>query len=145
MTVEAIERSMHHAHAWLTDVAKELGSDDRRLAYRVLRAYLHLLRDRLTVEEAAHLAAQLPHFWRGVFFEGWVPARVPQRWRDRETFLRRLADDAQLAGTTDASFAAAAVTAALRRHVAAGEMDDVLRALPEAVRPLLAPQGADNG
>jgi uncharacterized protein (DUF2267 family) len=32
---------------------------------------LHVLRDRLTPEQAVHLGAQLPILVRGVYYEGW--------------------------------------------------------------------------
>ncbi|MGZ4255190.1 MAG: DUF2267 domain-containing protein [Solirubrobacteraceae bacterium] len=51
---------MEKAHVWLPEVAAELGTDDHHYVYRVLRAVLHAVRDRLTVDEAAQLAAQLP-------------------------------------------------------------------------------------
>src|ERR671915_454649 len=100
--VDAIERSVHKTNQWLHELAGELGTDERT-AWRVLRAYLQLLRDRLTIEEAAQLAAQLPHLLRGLFYEGWDPSRTPETYRDRETFLARLAERAQLAGPTEAS------------------------------------------
>jgi uncharacterized protein (DUF2267 family) len=56
-------------NTWL----KQLG-EDRGDAYRVLRAVLHTLRDRLTVDEAAQFAAQLPELVRGVFYDSAKPA-----------------------------------------------------------------------
>ena len=38
------------AHTWVCDVAREFDTEDREFAYRVLRAWLHTLRDRHTVE-----------------------------------------------------------------------------------------------
>lgn len=57
--VDALDRSIHNSNAWLADLESELG-EDRQSLYRMLRAFLHVLRDRLTVEEGARLAAQLP-------------------------------------------------------------------------------------
>ena len=51
----------------------------RQQSYAALRAVLHALRDRLPVQESADLAAQLPVLIRGIYYEGWDPARVP--WR----------------------------------------------------------------
>ena len=42
---------------------------DRRYAYRILRAFLHTVRDRLTVDEAAQLAAQAKQSRRFAFEE----------------------------------------------------------------------------
>ena len=136
-SVDAIERSVHKTNEWLTDLAAELGHEDREEAWRILRAFLQLLRDRTTVDEGAQLAAQLPHLLRGVFYEGFDPSRVPEKLRDRDAFLQRLADRAQLAGATDASLAAEAATRTLRRHIAAGELDEVLGQLPEPIRAVL--------
>ncbi|MFD1049696.1 DUF2267 domain-containing protein, partial [Kibdelosporangium lantanae] len=67
------------AYEWLRVIADQLGTDDVHEAYQVLRPWLHLLRDRLSVPGAAHLAAQLPELLRGVFYDGWRPSEVPVR------------------------------------------------------------------
>ena len=69
-----IEHSVEKTHIWLKEIAEELGDEDRQYAYRALRAVLHTLRDRLTVDVAAKLAAQLPTLIRGVYYEDWDPA-----------------------------------------------------------------------
>jgi uncharacterized protein (DUF2267 family) len=135
--LDVIDRSVEKTHIWLNDLAEELATEDGHHAYRVLRAFLHALRDHLTVDEAAALAAQLPIFVRGVFYEGWDPSRTPEHARDLESFLERIASDAGLAGGTEASFAATAASRVMRRHVSAGEGDSVLRALPHHLRELL--------
>lgn len=137
--LEVFDRSVHKSTEWVNAVARELGSDDRRYAYRVLRAYFHVLRDRLTVDEAAHLAAQLPHLLRGVFYDGWDPSKTPQTYRDRDTFLSRLTEGARLPGPDDAASAARAATEVLREHVSPGQVRDVLHVLPGPIRTLLQP------
>ena len=71
------------------------GTSDRHLAYRILRTWLHCLRDRLSVEVAAHFDAQLPELLRGVFFGGWNPSRVPQKY-DRAAYVTRFAREARI-------------------------------------------------
>jgi uncharacterized protein (DUF2267 family) len=137
-TVDAIERSVQKTNEWVVDLARELGTDDRDSAWRMLRAYLQVLRDRLTLDEAAQLAAQLPHLLRGVFYEGLDPGHQPEPIRDRETFLARLAERAQLADTADAEAVAAAATRVLSRHVTPGELDDVMAQLPAEIREVLS-------
>jgi uncharacterized protein (DUF2267 family) len=133
--VDAIDRSVQKTHEWLNDLAAELGTDERT-AWRVLRAYLQVLRDRLTIDEAAQLAAQLPQLLRGVFYEGFDPGRQPEKIRDRDVFLTRLGERAEV---EDAAAAAAAVTRVLRRHIADGEIDEVLSPLPAEIRKVLDP------
>ena len=75
-TVEGIERTVQKTYEWLGALCDKLGIDNRAEAYRSLRAFLHLLRNRVTVDEAANFAAQLPLLLRGVFYEEWVPAKT---------------------------------------------------------------------
>ena len=138
--VDVIDRSVEKTHIWLGDLAEALGSEDRHYAYRVLRAFLHALRDHLTVDEAASLAAQLPIFIRGVFYEGWDPSGTPEHVRDLESFLARIASEAGLAGETEASIAATAANRVLSRHISAGEAGSVLHDLPAPLREFLTPR-----
>ena len=108
-----------------TDADRRPGRHDRRV------------RDQLTVDEAAKPAAQLPIFVRGVSFEGWDPSRTPKHACDIDSFLTRIAGEAQLAGKTQASLAATAASRVLRRHISAGEGDSVLNALQQHLRELL--------
>jgi len=134
---DSIDATVAKTREWIDETAAELGTEDRREAYRVLRAFLHVVRDRIGVNEAAQLAAQLPQLLRGAFYENWVPSRTPERYRDRDTFLRKLAEQALLAGETEASCAAAAAMRVLRRHVSEGELEDVLAKFPVELRELL--------
>jgi uncharacterized protein (DUF2267 family) len=131
-----IERSVEKAHIWLKELAEELGGKDRRYAYRALRSVLHSLRDRLPVEVAAKFAAQMPVLIRGIYYEDWDPSRTPVTVRDVEAFLEGVVAEGHMAGTTEASLAVEAVTRVLRRHVSAGEIDEVLAVLPASLRGL---------
>jgi uncharacterized protein (DUF2267 family) len=132
-SVDAVERSVHKTNEWLSELAVELGTEDREEAWRVLRGFLQLLRDQLTIDEAAQLAAQLTIVIRGVFYEGFDPGDQ-EKLRDREAFLARFAERA---GRSDAPHAAEAAAAVLRRHISAGEIHDVLSQLPSEVREAL--------
>lgn len=132
-----IDRTVAQTNAWLEEVASRLESNDHREAYRVLRAYLHALRDRLTVDEAAELAAQLPLLIRGIYYEGWDPSKTPVKYHQLEEFLGRVKDEAELPGETSASYAVSVAAEVLREHVSAGEIDDIRAQLPEELQPIL--------
>lgn len=136
--LDIIDRSAEKAHVWINDLADVLGTEDHQYAYRVLRSFLHALRDHLPVGEAAALAAQLPVFVRGVFYEGWDPSRTPEHARDLDSFLRNIAAEAHLTGETEASIAAVAANRVLSRHISPGEARSVLNVLPEHLRALLS-------
>lgn len=136
--VTIIARSVESTNIWLKELADELGVDDRNYAYGALRGVLHALRDRLTVDEAAQLAAQLPTLIRGVYYEEWDPSRTPSGVHDVTEFLHEIERATPNLGDTQAAFAATAVMRVLERHVSSGEIDDVLAILPGPVRDLLA-------
>jgi uncharacterized protein (DUF2267 family) len=133
-----IERGVEKAHVWLKEAADELGTDDRLQAYRVLRAMLHAIRDRLRIDSAAELAAQLPTLGRGIYCEDWKPARTPLPIHDVGGFLGDVADAGPVVGSPDASLAVEVVVRVLRRHVSEGEVDDVVAVLPEPLKPLIS-------
>jgi uncharacterized protein (DUF2267 family) len=135
--VDSLDRAIDKANVWLADIDAGFGTDDRRLAYRVLRAWLHCLRDRLSVEVAAHFAAQLPELLRGVFFDGWKPSRVPQKY-DRAEYVTRFARDARVRDS-DVAKAAGIVTTVARKHMSAGVVAQAFERLPAGLRELLDP------
>lgn len=135
--VDSLDRSIHKTNAWLADVADSFGTEDRRFAYRVTRAWLHTLRDRLAVDASAHLAAQLPELLRGVFYDGWDPSRVPAKY-GRAEYVSRFARDAGV-HDNDVAKAAGIVTSVLLHHVSSGAVGQALAQLPRDIRELLEP------
>ncbi|AFM15828.1 hypothetical protein Mycch_1018 [Mycolicibacterium chubuense NBB4] len=133
----AIDHATQVAHSWVNEVARQFDTGDREFAYGVLRAWLHVFRDRLTVEAAAHFAAQLPDLIRGVFYAGWDPSAVPIKY-DAEGFAVRLAHDATL-DKRDVGKASAAVTNAVTHFLPASHLDKAMGHLPPDVRALLRP------
>jgi uncharacterized protein (DUF2267 family) len=140
--VDSLDRSIDKTNAWLADVAAKFGTEDRRLAYRVTRSWLHTLRDRLPVSIAAHVAAQLPELLRGVFYEGWNPSKVPIKY-SRDEYVARFARDAQL-HHTEVPRAGRLVTSAMQRHISAGAISEVLGALPADIRSLVIATDAEG-
>ena len=134
------DRTVQKTNIWLRDVMDALYSDDRHAAYLALRATLHMLRDRLTVEEAAHLGAQLPMLVRGFYYEGWNPTGKPIRERSFESFLAGVA--IELPNDLDPEDAVRAVFTVLAARMSDGEIDDVTHVLPTALNVLWPRQAA---
>jgi uncharacterized protein (DUF2267 family) len=132
-----IERSAEKANIWLKDVAAELGDGDLQYAYRGLRAVLHVLRDRLTIDMAAKFAAQLPTLIRGIYYENWDPSRSPMPAHTVDTFLEHVVSEGRFSGETEASVAVTAVAAVLRKRLTLGEIDAILAIMPEKLRILI--------
>ena len=108
----------------------------RHQSYAALRAVLHALRDRLTVEEAAHLAAQLPMLVRGIYYEGWKPAKVPVKM-SRDEFLDRVRRGFGYDVEGGIERLTSTVLAALKQHVTDGEWDDIRSSMPKDLAGVL--------
>jgi uncharacterized protein (DUF2267 family) len=137
--VEALSSSMQKTNEWIRDVARELGDDNRHHAYAALRATLHTLRDRLSLEQNAHLSAQLPLVLRGTYFEGWRPSETPQRFRTQEDFfenIRREMRDTTPLFRERCEDAVAASLTVIARYVDAGTSGKLMDTLPRELRAL---------
>jgi uncharacterized protein (DUF2267 family) len=134
--LEVFDATVHKTNAWLKRLMVIGGWQDRHLAYLGLRATLHALRDRLTVEEAAELAAQLPMLVRGFYYEGWDPTGKPTRDRHREEFLARISRELPPRSPMEPEPVARAVFRLLAERVTEGEIDEVRHILPTDIRQL---------
>jgi uncharacterized protein (DUF2267 family) len=108
----------------------------RNQSYAALRAVLHALRDRLTVEEAAQLGAQLPMLVRGIYYHGWDPSRVPVKM-DREEFLVRVRMEFPYDVKGGIEQLIETVLKALRLYVTEGEWDDIKSSMPKDLAEVL--------
>lgn len=135
--LDVFDQTLQQSNIWLNDIGNELHRDDVHTAYLALRATLHALRDNLTIDEAADLAAQLPMLIRGIYFDGWNPAIVPVLDRSRTAFLDRI-ERAMGRAQPDfpAELAARAVLRTLSAQVSRGEIDEVRNTLTEEIREL---------
>jgi uncharacterized protein (DUF2267 family) len=132
--VPVFEHTIHTTNEWIGELDEELGRQDRHQAYRILRAVLIALRDRLPVDEATDLGAQLPMLVRGFYYEGWNPSKTPTKERSLQAFLDHISENLQEMADGDPEDAARAVFGLLSRHVTPGEIEHVKSNLPAGVR-----------
>jgi uncharacterized protein (DUF2267 family) len=146
--VAAFDQTLQKTNAWLREIRTELWWMESDRVYHALRAVLHALRDRLTLDEAVNLGAQLPMLLRGCYYEGWKPRRSPSPERTKEQFLAHVAREFRGDPQVDYEEIARAVFATVQKHVASGEIEDVKANLPAEIRKLWpspqSPVGADR-
>jgi uncharacterized protein (DUF2267 family) len=133
--LEVFDTTIQTTNRWLKEIMETTGPDRRR-AYHVLTAVLHALRDRLTVDEVAHLGAQLPVLVRGLYYDQWHPAGKPERLRHKDEFLTAVAEELDDIGPINPERATRAVLAVLEHHIALGEIEDVRGIMPSRLREL---------
>jgi uncharacterized protein (DUF2267 family) len=86
--IDAFDAPVREARAWLGDVMRETGLDERR-AFAALRGVLQAIRDEITTRQSGRLAAKMPALIRGLFFEGWDPGR-PAAEHELARFIARV-------------------------------------------------------
>jgi uncharacterized protein (DUF2267 family) len=116
----------------LRDIEQAYGwpKERRNQSYGALRTVLHALRDRLTVDVSAQLAAQLPMLVRGIYYDGWDPSAVPIKM-DREAFLARIRLEFPYSIEGGIGHLVDTVLQILRQHITQGEWDHVKSTLPK--------------
>lgn len=134
--LDVFDKTLQTTNIWLDRLMETIGPD-RQMAWHVLSAVLRALRDRLPLDLAAHLGAQLPLLVRGTYYDQWHTSAEPDRIRSQDEFLKRVA--AGLQGGTrpiDVNDAVQAVFAVLDEHVTAGQIDKVKGALSKDIAAL---------
>ncbi|MBM2576342.1 DUF2267 domain-containing protein [Jannaschia sp. Os4] len=134
--LEVIDHTVQLTHEWVNELRERLGWPSSRDAMRLMRTVLSELRDRLPHAEVADLAAQMPLLIRGMYYEGWQPARTPVHDRSADAFeaavAARLGRVEGYRGHADI----AAVFATLANRMTEGELRQARAALPRGVRDL---------
>ncbi len=133
--LDVFDRTLETTHIWLNEICTDLGPD-KQVAWKVLSTVLHKLRDRLTVNLAAHLGAQLPLLIRGVYYDQYEPGRMPCEFRSRDDFVTEVAEWLRDTRPVDPEEAIRSVFRVLSRHVSEGQVDKVRDALPKSLRQM---------
>lgn len=133
--LEVFDKTLQTTNVWLNEISEEMGGSKQR-AYHALTAVLWSLRDRLQIEDSAHLAAQLPLMVKGIYFHGWNPTVQPNKIRSQEEFLENVEARLHDIRPMDPKDAVSAVFMVLGQHISEGEADKVTQALPKDIRKL---------
>jgi uncharacterized protein (DUF2267 family) len=131
----SIAQTIQKTQEWLKELIDNGDLADTQESLAVLRAVLHHLRDRLTLEEAVVLGAQLPTLIRGIYYEGWQPRKRPTRIRSKQEFVYEVADK-NFPNAVPSEQAIRDVFALLAHHCDPGEISDVIGQLPGELKEL---------
>jgi len=108
----------------------------RQHSYMALRVILHALRDRLPLEQIAHLGAQLPMLVRGIYYEGFDPAHIPRKMK-REEFLSVIQNQIIFSYKQEVAEMVREVLDELGQHIDPHEMAKIRKTLPEDLQDLI--------
>jgi uncharacterized protein (DUF2267 family) len=131
--LEVFDRTLQTTHIWLDELMQAIGTD-RHVAWKVLSTVLHKLRDRLPVELAAHVGAQLPLLIRGAYYDQFQPARQPTRCASLDEFCAEVGEWLRDTRSLEPRLAVSSVFALLSRHLPEGQIHKVHDVLPRDIR-----------
>lgn len=129
-SIETFNQTLEKSHLWLKDLKRIGNFNSEEEAYSILRATLHAIRDRLIVNQAVHLAAELPMLIRGLYYEGWKPEATPQEMSKNEFIETVRANLHQASNTIDPETGAKAIFHLLERKISSGEISHIKSELP---------------
>ncbi|WP_166256454.1 DUF2267 domain-containing protein [Marinobacter salicampi] len=128
-SINIVDHNIKLINTWLRDISDELDSIGEEEAWKRLRAVLQTMSNRITVDEAANFAAQLPIIVRGLYFESWRPAETPHKWRDRAEYIDAVSR--KLEGDIDAERTFKAVLRVIDRHLDSNELNRIKEMHPK--------------
>lgn len=126
-------------------VQDELGWESKDKTYQATKAVLQSIRDRLQIEEAIHLSANLPLIMKGMMMDGYTLKNKPERIRDLEGFLElvQVNYDASMRDIIEPEDAVVVVLKVLNSRMGGGELTKVAANMPEPIKRLFREAGVE--
>jgi len=93
---EWVHKGREFLHEFEKEAGLEVHKDDHK-AYRIIKAILHTLRERLTPEESRDFISSLPMVLKALYCDGWDFTKAPDKTiRHKKDFLTRIMSDNSL-------------------------------------------------
>jgi uncharacterized protein (DUF2267 family) len=135
--LDAFDATVQKTNELLGAIEETFGWSERRnQSYAALRAVLHAIRDRLPMEEAVQLGAQLPMLVKGVYYDGWNVNEVPVKM-NRQEFVQAVREKFPFSVEGDIEEVIRAVVEALEDHIDQNQVDNVKNLLPQDLQAMM--------
>lgn len=144
------EKYIAKGNEFVNLLMKELNTEDRDHAGRILRSVFRALRNRLTVAESIQLLAQLPMPLKALYVDGWKFQQSKSRIKSMEDFaIEVMAEDGKASwrdfSTVDEATASIkSVLRTLSKYISPGEMNDMMDVLPQQLQQELKAEVLGN-
>lgn len=132
------ETTLQKTNELLNMMADRFGWTDKHQSYGALRGVMHALRDRLPIENAAALGAQLPMLVRGFYYEGWRPSVVPIKMK-KEEFLAEVEEAIRQPVPQTIEEIVVGTLQLLAAHIDPAEFLKIKKVLPKDIATLFNP------
>ena len=144
MTIE-LEKDIATGPDFVHKLSTRLGMEGNRgRTERIIRKVLHILRERLTIEESMQVIAQLPIVLKGWYVHGWSPDHKKSRSKTIGDLAREIALEDRAARCGD-FYGQGEVILAIRAFMETladggfpGEIEEMIDVMPPDLKHLMA-------
>lgn len=134
---EPFATTVQETSLWLESIRDKVGDCwDKDLAWTLLGATLHALRDQLQPEAAIHLGAQLPILVRGLYYDHWRVDTKRTKERHKAQFFDHVHSEFPAGAKLEPEAVVRAVFGVMHEKVDPGEIAKLLRQMPKELREL---------
>jgi uncharacterized protein (DUF2267 family) len=134
--LEIFDRTIQETNGWLKSLMGRLGTDNRHVAYDVLRATLHALRDQIGPAAAQRFGEQLPLLLRGIYYENWQCKEAGHSPASKHEFVERIRAELRAGTRVTPTHAAKVVFEVMWEKVAPDEVANLIRRCPPDLKEL---------
>lgn len=138
------DKFAQEGNAFINELAEKLNQTENKGQVSILlRAVLHVLRERITIQQSLNLMAQLPMFLKGIYVEQWKYREQPMKMDTMQEFCEAVEQEQAHLGEREFSWEMSTdeivktvLEAIGRRYVSAGEIADIVDELPAALKQI---------
>ncbi len=142
------DKYANEAKAYVHKLAKDLGHPEEiGRTEIILRAVLHSLRDRITINESLDLLAQLPMFLKAIYVDEWKSIEKPLRLKNIQEFTKHVEEEQAKYGETEFSWDKSTqeivrivLSSLTGKYLSEGEVGHLKDQLPESIAKLFEEQ-----
>jgi len=143
--IAQLDRHVQETREFINELAANLGhpEEEERTA-RLLKAFLHVLRDRMIISESLDLLAQLPMFLKAMYVDQWKYKETPDKFTSAEELIEKVKAKQSSFGEHDFPWKKPTgeliqiVFTSLRKYLTEGEIEHIMAQMPKDVQDLLS-------
>ncbi len=138
------DKFAHEGNEFINELAEKLHQSENKGQVSILvRAVLHVLRERITIPQSLNLMAQLPMFLKGIYVDQWKYRERPSGIRTMQEFCEAVENEQAQYGEREFNWNASTeelVKTVLEvismRYVSPGEISDIVSELPAELKQI---------
>lgn len=141
----SFDKYAQEANAFINELSADLGHpESKEQTAIILRAVLHVVRDRISISESLDLLAQLPMFLKAIYVDQWKFRETPKKWHTVESFKEEIKEAQTRFGETSFDWSertdeiAQTVINALKKYLTGGQLAHLQDNMPSDLKPIFS-------